>query len=135
MTIRPSQWINIGWIIFGIAGLTFILPPIIAVYKMLEVHFWSYAIEEDRIVEKKGVFSVVHKETNFYRIKSFRLDEPFLMRLVGIGNLYVKSSDPYQPELKLVGIPKSNQLWKDLRSRTFDNRSRFGVREYDLFNL
>ena len=102
---------------------------------MIEVYTWTYTIDQDRIVEKKGVFSVVHKETNFYRFKSFKLDEPFLMRLVGIGNLYVKSSDPYQPELKLMGIPKSTQLWKDLRNRTLDNRSRFGVREYDLFNL
>jgi hypothetical protein len=87
------------------------------------------------IIENKGVFSVVHKETNLYRIKSFRFDEPFLMRLVGIGNLYVLSSDIYQGELKLVGIPKGSQLWKELRIKTQNNRRQFGVKEYDLFNL
>jgi len=135
MTIRPSQWINIGWIIFGVIGITFIIPPIIAAYKMLEVYTWTYTIDKHRIIEKKGLFSVNHLETNLYRIKSFRFDEPFLMRLVGIGNLYIKSSDPYQPELKMIGIQKGEELWRKLSIKTLDNRKQFGVKEYDLYNL
>lgn len=131
--IRPSQWINIGWILFGIIGFAFVIPPLIAVYKIIEVHTWTYTIDQQMIIEKKGVFSVVHKETNMYRIKSFRFDEPFLMRFVGIGNLYILSSDVYQGELKMVGIPKGSQLWKDLRIKTQNNRRQFGVKEYDLF--
>ena len=135
MTIRPSQWVNIGWIIFGVIGFTFIIPPIIAVYKILEVYTWTYTIDKHRIIEKKGVFSVTHKETNLYRIKSMRFDEPFLMRLVGIGNLYIKSSDPYQSELKMTAVMKGEELWKLLRIKTLDNRQQFGVKEYDLYNL
>jgi uncharacterized membrane protein YdbT with pleckstrin-like domain len=133
--IKRSQWVNIGWILFGIAGIAFIIPPIIAAYKMLEVYTWTYTIDKHRIIEKKGVFSVNHLETNLYRIKSFRFDEPFLMRMVGIGNLYIKSSNPYQPELKMIGIQKGEELWKQLRIKTLDNRQQFGVKEYDLFNL
>jgi len=121
--------------IFGIVGITFIIPPIIAVYKILEVYTWTYTIDKHRIIEKKGVFSVTHKETNLYRIKSMRFDEPFLMRLVGIGNLYIKSSDPYQSELKMTAVMKGEELWKLLRIKTLDNRQQFGVKEYDLYNL
>jgi uncharacterized membrane protein YdbT with pleckstrin-like domain len=135
MVLRPSQWINIGWILFGIIGFTFVIPPLIAVYKIIEVYTWTYTIDQQMIIEKKGVFSVIHKETNMYRIKSFRFDEPFLMRLVGIGNLYILSSDVYQGELKLHGIPKGSELWKELRIKTQNNRRQFGVKEYDLFNL
>ena len=78
---------------------------------------------------------MTHKETNLYRIKSMRFDEPFLMRLVGIGNLYIKSSDPYQSELKMTAVMKGEELWKLLRIKTLDNRQQFGVKEYDLYNL
>ena len=135
MQLRPSQWINVGWIVFGIIGITFVLPPLIAVYKIIEVYTWTYSIDKQIIIEKKGVFSVQHKETNLYRIKSIRFDEPFLMRLVGIGNLYIKSSDPFQPDLKLVGIPKGVELWKELRQKTMNNRRQFGVKEIDFYNL
>ena len=135
MQLRPSQWINVGWIVFGIIGFTFVVPPLIAVYKIIEVYTWTYSIDKQIIIEKKGVFSVQHKETNLYRIKSIRFDEPFLMRLVGIGNLYIKSSDPFQPDLKLVGIPKGVELWKELRQKTMNNRRQFGVKEIDFYNL
>lgn len=135
MLLRPSQFINIGWILFGIAGIMWIIPTVIALYKIVELYCWTYSIDNEFITEKKGVFSVDHKELQIGRIKSMRFEEPFLMRLVGIGNLYVKSSEPYHPELKLWGIPKGSTLWKELRNRTDKQRKRNGVKEYDLYNL
>lgn len=135
MVLRPSQWINVLWIIFGIAGITWIIPPIIALYKVLELKCWTYSIDDEFITEKKGVFSVDHRELQISRIKSMRFEEPFLMRMVGIGNLYVKSSEAYHPELKMWGIPKGSALWRELRIRTGNQRKKNGVREFDLFNL
>ncbi len=137
MIIKSSQWINIGFIIFGVTFFTFIIPPLIALYKILEVYTCTYTIDKHRIVEKKGIFSVTHKEINFYRIKNIRFEEPFLMRLVGLGNLYIICSDPsfQQKELKITGIVKGEEIWKQLRIKTLNNRQHFGVREYDFFNL
>lgn len=133
--LKPSQWMNIGWILFGIVAVQFVLPPIIALYKIVELYTWTFSIYDDRIIEKHGVFSVNHKETNLYRIKGIRFDEPFLMRLVGIGNLYVKSSDPYQPELKIAGVKKGLDVWTLLRNSAQSNRKRLDVKEFDLFSL
>lgn len=133
--IRPSQWINVGWIIIGIAGIALIIPTLIAAYKIAEIYFWTYTIDRKYIVEKKGVFSVDHREMALGRIKSIRFEEPFLMRLVGIGNLYIKSSEPYQPELKLWGIKKGSELWEYLRVSSDEQRRKRGVREYDYYRL
>ncbi len=135
MIVRPSQWINVGWILFGILCFTWILPPILALFKVLELNCWTYSIDNEFIIEKKGIFSVDHKEIQISRIKSMRFEEPFLMRLVGIGNLYVLSSEKYQPELKLWGIAKGSELWKELRTKTKNQRKINGIREYDLYNL
>ena len=135
MVYKPSQWINAGWILIGILGSFLFVPIFIALYKMLELYCWSYTIERGYITERKGVFSVTHKELSISRIKGMRFEEPFLMRLVGIGNLYIRSSDPYQAELKMWGIPKGGTLWMELRKKTEQQRRRNGVREYDLFQL
>lgn len=135
MVYKPSQWINAGWILIGILGSFLFVPIFIALYKMLELYCWSYTIEGGYITERKGVFSVSHKELSISRIKGMRFEEPFLMRFVGIGNLYIRSADPYQTELKMWGIPKGGMLWMELRKKTEQQRKRNGVREYDLFQM
>lgn len=133
--LKPSQWINFGWIVIGIAGIALVIPTLIAAYKMAELHFWTYSIDGKYIIERKGVFSVDHREMSIGRIKSIRFEEPFLMRLVGIGNLYIQSSEPYQPELKLWGIKKGSELWNELRDKTDAQRRSRGIREYDYYRL
>jgi uncharacterized membrane protein YdbT with pleckstrin-like domain len=135
MKIKPSQWINTGWILIGIVGSFLYVPVLIALYKMLELYCWSYVIENNYITERKGIFSVNHKELSISRIKGMRFEEPFLMRLVGIGNLYIQSSDPYQRELKLWGIPKGSALWMSLRKKSEQQRRRNGFREYDVYHM
>ena len=135
VVVKPSQWINFGWIIIGIIGIPWVFPPLVAAYKVAELYFWSYNIDKDYIIEKKGVFSVEHREMSISRIKSIRFEEPFLMRLVGIGNLYIMSSEPYQPELKLWGIHKGSELWNELRKKTAHLRKVNGMRELDVFRL
>jgi uncharacterized membrane protein YdbT with pleckstrin-like domain len=135
MKIKPSQWINTGWILIGIVGSFLYVPVLIALYKMLELYCWSYVIENNYITERKGIFSVNHKELSISRIKGMRFEEPFLMRLVGIGNLYIQSSDPYLRELKLWGIPKGSALWMSLRKKSEQQRRRNGFREYDVYHM
>ena len=135
MVLRPSQWNNIGWIIFGIVGSFLYVPVFIALYKMLELYCWTFTINSEYIIEKKGIFSVTHKELTISRIKGMRFEEPFLMRLVGIGNLVIRSSDPYQTELRIWGIPKGDMLWMNLRKQNDRQRRRNGVKEYDFYNL
>lgn len=139
-TIKPSQWINIGWIILGVVCL-FILPflTLFCLIKVLDVYCWKYEFILDGstpcIVEQRGILSIDRKETLIYRIKSIREEEPFLMRLVGLENIYIKSSDPYKPELKLFAVPKGLDLRQMLRNNTQQLRRKEGVREFDTYRL
>ncbi len=58
VVVKPSQWINFGRIIVGIIAIPWVFPPLVAAYKVAELYFWSYNIDKDYIIEKKGVFSV-----------------------------------------------------------------------------
>ena len=135
VTIKPSQWINIGYFIFAVIGFYFILPPIFFLYKLIEVSFWRYEFHEKSLIERKGVFSVERKELLYSRIKSIRREEPLLYRLVGLSNVYIISSDPFMPEIKLTAVRNGMNIWQSLRTINETERKRNGVREFDLYNL
>lgn len=134
-SIKPSHWINTGYYLFGIIGFSFIIPPLIAAYKFIELYCINYTFDKNSIIYRRGVFLVDHTEVHFYRIKSVRVEEPLLFRLVGISNVYIKSSDPYQGELKLWGVPSGINIWKGIKEKNFAERKAQGVREFDMFNL
>lgn len=133
--IGPSQWINTGWILFGILGFPFIIPPLIALYMIIHVYCWKYEFHDGYIIEQKGVFTVHRTEINLERVKSIRMVEPFFYRFVGLSTVYVKSSDPFKPELKIVGIPEGKILVNSIKEETEEFRKRKGIKESDIHIL
>lgn len=136
-TIRPSQWINLGYIIFGVGasfftnGLTLIIP----IWKMIETHYTTYEFYNDTIIYRRGVFTVTTDEILLYRVKAINLHEPFLYRLVGISNLRIVTSDKYVQEIELTGIPVGMEFRDNLRKMVEENRTIKGTKEFDLYSL
>jgi uncharacterized membrane protein YdbT with pleckstrin-like domain len=134
---RPSQWINLGYILFGVVaapftgGVTLLIPA----WKMIETYFTRYEFYEDRIIYRRGVFTVITDEILLYRVKSINLHEPFLYRLVGLSNLSLITSDKYVSEITLQAIPVGQQFRNTLREMVEDNRHVKGIREFDMYNL
>lgn len=137
-TLRPSQWVNLGYIIFGVAAspITYGISLIIPAWKMLETYCTKYDFYEDRIIYRRGVFEVTTDEILLYRVKSINLHEPFLYRLVGISNLNLITSDRYvSGEIKLTAIPVGIEFRNVLREMVEENRHIKGVKEFDLYDL
>jgi uncharacterized membrane protein YdbT with pleckstrin-like domain len=137
MTLRPSQWINLGYILFGIfiAPYTYWLGMLIPIWRMIVTYCIKYEFYEDRIVYKRGVFNVKTNEIPMYRIKSIYLDEPLLYRLIDVGNVNLKTSDPYLGELKMVAVPVGSDFVNLLRDIVEDSRKSNGVKEFDMYSL
>lgn len=132
LILRPSQWTNAGWIMFGLLGIPLVIPPLIALYKIIEVHCHRYQFYETHIIETKGVFSVTHSEIYYYRIKSIQVEEPLLFRLVGLSNIHIKTSDQYIREITINAIPVGLTLVNDLRNVVKIERTNNNVRELDM---
>ncbi len=115
--ITPSQWTNFAWFIAGAGLFMFVVPPIVAFGKYLEVLFWKYQFRERTIIERKGIFSVTRTEVHYYRIKSIVIEEPFWMRFFNLGNITIISSDPYQNVLRLWAVPQPIVLKEAIRER------------------
>jgi uncharacterized membrane protein YdbT with pleckstrin-like domain len=135
ITLRPSQWTNLGWILFGLGGIMFVIPPLIAIYKMIETYCIRYDFYEDHILESKGVFSVTRNEIHYFRVKSIQIDEPFLYRLVSLSNIHIKTSDQYTMEFTLRALPVGRTLVNDLRAVVKAERKNHSVREFDMYDL
>lgn len=134
-SVSPSQWINIGWIIFGVVGFMFVIPPLIALYKMLDVGMWRYDFHASTIIERRGVFSVTRKEVFYYRIKSISLYEPFLYRIFGLSRVNIITSDPYVKEITLVALENGLQMRSIIRESVEIHRNERGMKEHDLYQL
>jgi uncharacterized membrane protein YdbT with pleckstrin-like domain len=133
--LSPSQWMNLPFFIAGVVGVQTVILPVLAIVKYIEYRCWKYEFNERTIIESKGILSVTHTELHYYRIKSIRVEEPFLLRLLGLSNVYITASDPYQPELKLYAVPAGSILRSQLREKTDTWRKSEGVKEFDLYNL
>lgn len=135
LTLKPSQWINIGWVIFGVLGIPIVFPPLIALWKILEVSCHRYDFYDDRITETSGVINVTTNEIYYHRIKGTSLEEPILYRIVGLSTLHVRTSDPYVSELNIVAIPIGKALMKDLKNIVKASKKKNGVKEFDMFSM
>lgn len=141
--MRPSQWINFGWFLFGIGGGIVLFPlgpaaliPMgIFLWKYIEVAVWKYEFGEETIVEHKGVFRRIRSEITYYRIKSVQVDEPLLYRLVGISKLHIITSDQFTENFTFVGLRAGQALRQDIRTMVHLHRGQKGVKEFDLYEL
>lgn len=126
-----------GYIIFGVGvspftgGLSLIIP----IWKMVETYYTKYEFYEDRIIYRRGVFTVTTDEILLYRVKSINLHEPFLYRIVGISNLSIITSDKYVGEITLNAIPVGTGFRDTLRDMVEENRNIKGTKEFDLYSL
>lgn len=91
-----------------------------------------YRITTRRIVVETGVLSKRMEQIDLYRIADYTVDRPFGQRLVGTGNLLLKTFDKTTPQLDLRFIKTDVMaLYEQLRIATEADKARRGVRMVD----
>ena len=83
--IRPSWW-GYFWYLFF---FWLVVPPIIAYFKRLATVLQIYP---DRIHLERGLFSKCYRDYNPRDIRSIDIDQSFLQRLVGIGDITISTA-------------------------------------------
>ena len=131
----PSQWVNFIWGIFGIGLCWLVLPIVIFIARMIIIGNIHYRFGEKTITEKRGVFSHKMREMHYFRIKSIRTERPFLMRLVGLSNIYMVSSEPYMLEIKLWAVSNGEEYTKFIKDRIYFWRKNLEIKETDFHDF
>lgn len=92
-----------------------------------------YRITTQRVVFEKGLFSKRMDQIDLYRILDYVVERPFGQRLLGTGNLLLKTSDATTPEIRIQAIPGDVMgLYEQLRRATEAEKRRRGVRVLDV---
>jgi uncharacterized membrane protein YdbT with pleckstrin-like domain len=125
---RPSQWTNLG----AFLACVFVLPIPLAIWRWLEVRCLLYEVTRERVRVTSGVLSRRLEELELYRVKDSTLDVPFLLRLVGLGNVVLRTSDQSHPVFVLRAIRNAATLRESIRGTVEKLREKRGVREVDF---
>ena len=102
--------------------------------RFLKTKFTKFEITDERIIEQNGILSRRTDETELYRVKDIRLEEPLFLRMFGLSTIILVTSDKTSPIIKLCGIKNGNDLRKELRVAVEERRDIKGVKETDLLH-
>lgn len=92
----------------------------------------TYRITNRRIVVETGVLSKKLEQIDLYRVADYTVERPFGQRIMGTGNLLLKTFDKTTPELHVLAIKTDVvKLYEAVRAATEADKARRGVRMVD----
>lgn len=124
---RPALVRSLGQLLLCLVTLGLWLIP--SWWASLSKH---YRVTSRRVVVETGVLSKKLEQVDLYRISDYTVDRPFGQRLVGTGNILLKTFDKTTPEVTLGGLKTDVvALYEQLRAATEIDRKKRGVRMVD----
>lgn len=143
----PSQWLNLGPFSFAIAlaagiivgGIFFppafiglVIPFFYALWRYLVVRCQTFEVTTQRLRITTGVINQQIDEVELYRVKDMVVERKWWMRLTGLGNVHIQTSDRSLPHVDIPAIRDSIGLREELRKLVEAMRDKKRVREMDF---
>ena len=128
----PSQVINIP--AFALWGILFwlVIPIFIILWKWLVVKNTKYELTTERLKIRHGVLNKKMDDLELYRVRDFKLERPFFLRLFSLGNIILQTSDKSHPVVILRAIRNGEQIREQIRNMVEACRVKKRVREVDF---
>ena len=118
----PSQLVNLGTIILCVIFCWLIIPIIFLIVIILKTKYTKTTITTKEIISEHGVLSKTTDELLLKRITDVRLSQPFWQRIFGLSTISVSTTDVSNGVLNIKGVPKGQQIWKQLREAVAEER-------------
>jgi len=127
----PSHYGSFFYYIFcGVLCLA-IVGIFMGLWRYLTIRTWKIVVTNQRITEEKGVLSRSTDELELFRVKDIKLDEPLWIRIFGLSNIVLHTSDRTSPTVIIPAIKGGKELREKLRDLVDQRREQKGVRETD----
>jgi uncharacterized membrane protein YdbT with pleckstrin-like domain len=154
----PSQWKNAGYFaLCAIVALVIIcvvvisaqlfpqtvpfnqlllvlllFPVLAAIKRFLTTRSVVYELTTERLKTSEGVFSKVTDTLELYRVKDMETRQPFFLRMVGLEDVHLQTSDASSPTVIISGVPHAIAFADKTRNQVEGIRTQKGVREIDV---
>ncbi len=104
---------------------------------MAPVCWWAnratvYELTTQRLRITRGILNRRLDELELYRVKDYVMEQPFLLRLLGLGNITIVTSDATTPTVALRAVAGVAGVREKLRNAVQAERDRKRVRELDV---
>jgi uncharacterized membrane protein YdbT with pleckstrin-like domain len=123
-TFRHNLGVPMVYIVAGVA----IIPLFIAFVKWLQIKFLRYELTTERLRLRRGVLSRSTDEVELYRVKDYVLQEPFLLRMFGVGDVVLQTNDDANPMVLLRAVHQPDSLRDQIRKHVEIRRDAKRVR-------
>lgn len=117
--------------IMGYYSFLYAIPALWMLYIFLETYVTSYKVSPERVEYRHGLITAVRDEIEIYRIKDYQLIKPLHLRIFGLSNLELATSDHSHPTLMFRAIRRGESTLEEIRIRVEAMREKKGVREID----
>jgi len=104
---------------------------IVLLIPILQVIFTNYELTDERLMVSSGILVRVREELELYRVKDYRVIEPLYLRLFGLSNIELITSDRTTHIVYLKAISNGHKLADMIRDNVEKMRVSRGVREID----
>jgi uncharacterized membrane protein YdbT with pleckstrin-like domain len=92
-----------------------VVPIFIGLWKWIQNRCRVYEITTERIKISQGVFSRSTEEVELYRVRDYRLEEPFWIRMFHLGNIVLATTDNTNQGVVIEAIPDADELRNQIR--------------------
>ncbi|WP_168928930.1 PH domain-containing protein [Paenibacillus dokdonensis] len=82
----------------------------------LPLSFTKYFVYEKRLVTRRGFFSLVEDELDFYKVLDKSIVLPFWQRVFGCGSIHLNVADVDTPVKVLMSIKKPREVYEHIDS-------------------
>ncbi|MET1256957.1 PH domain-containing protein [Aliikangiella maris] len=110
-----------------VCGIMLLYP----LWKYMTVKYHKYTVNSDAIFITTGVLSSQCDPCDMYKVKDETVHKPIYLRIFGLGNIELITSDHSTPLLRIRAIKKSDWLLGLIRAAKIKARKEHGVREFD----
>ncbi len=147
-TGHPSQWVHFWFYLFcvllvvgavaaapwtgGLSAFALVIPVLFWGIRWWATRTTVYVLTSQRLRILSGILTRRLDELELYRVKDYVLEQPLLLRLVGLGNLTLVTSDATTPTVTLRAIGGVEEVRELLRNAVQRERDRKRVRELDV---
>lgn len=98
----------------------------------LPLSFTRYFITKEKIITRKGFFTIVEDECELYRVTDKKLKLPFFQRLFKCGTVLVTVKDVDTPVKELVSIKNPRNVLNIIDKHVNIQRDKYNIRGRDM---
>jgi uncharacterized membrane protein YdbT with pleckstrin-like domain len=128
----PSQVVNLPVFVVCALFCWLVVPIFVALWKWLVVKNIRYELTTERLKLRQGVLNRALDEIELYRVRDYRLEQPFFLRIFSLGNIIVRTTDTTHALLVLRAVRDGENVLEALRRNVEECRARKNVRALDL---